>query len=105
MQRSERGLWRGVARAQTQIEVGAGGIQDQREQFALGAGARREIERHHGAIAEVLLHAEACHLDARGVVGEAARREFLLVGAEQQRQVGARFAALAKSTERHRIEA
>ena len=48
---------------------------------------------------------EARQFDARGVVGEAARGKLVLIGAEQQREVGARFAALAQLVERHRVEA
>src|ERR1019366_4712922 len=71
----------------------------------LGARARREVERDHGLVAKLLPHSAARQVDARGVVGEAARGQLVLIGAEQQRQVRARFAALAESIKRYRVEA
>ena len=39
------------------------------------------------------------------MVGKAARGQLVLIGAEEQREVRARFAALAQSIERYRVEA
>ena len=105
LQRFERRLRRRVAGDEAQVEMGARGIQNEREQFALGAGARRQVDRHHGPLAKLLPGSEARQFDARGMVGEAARSQFVLVGAEEQREVRARFAALAQSIERYRVEA
>src|ERR1019366_7811334 len=80
-------------------------MQNEGEQLAFRAGARREIKRHHGLFAKLLLGSQARQVDARGVVGEAARVELVLIGAEEQRQVGARFAALAELVEWHGVEA
>ena len=54
LERFEGRLRRRVARAEAQVEVGAGGIQNEGEQFALGARARREVERDHGLVAKLL---------------------------------------------------
>ena len=109
LQRFEARLWRRlrrrVAGREAQVEVGAGGMQNEGEQFALRAGARRQIKRHHGLFAKLLLGSQARQVDARGVVGEAARGQLVLVGAEQQRQVRARFAALVELGKRHGVEA
>ena len=91
--------------AEAQIEMGAGGIQNEREQLALRARARRQVERDHRLLAKLPGDSEARQFDARGVVGEAARGQLVLIGAEQQRQVRARFAALAELIERDRVEA
>ena len=84
---------RRVAGGESQIEVGAGGIQNEGEQLALRAGTRREIERDYGLFGKLPGGSEARQFDARGVVGEPARGKLVLIGAEQQCQVGARSAA------------
>ena len=104
LQRFEGRLRRRVAGGESQIEMGAGGIQNEGEQLALRARARRQIERHHGLLAKLRGASEARQFNARGVVGEAARGKLVLIGAEQQRKVRARLAALAQLVERDGVE-
>ena len=53
----------------------------------------------------MLPRSQARQLDPRGVIGEAARRQLVLIRAQQARQVRARFAALAQCVQRYRVEA
>src|ERR1035441_6450156 len=69
------------------------------------SSSRSERGRGASAIAKLLLGSQARQGHARGVVGEAARGQLVLVGAEQQRQVRARFAAFAELGKRHGVEA
>ncbi len=96
---------RRAAGAESQVEVGAGGIQNEGKQLAFRAGARRQIERDDGFFAELPGGSEARHFDACGVVGEPARGKLVLIGAEEQRQIGAGLAALAELVERDGVEA
>ena len=48
---------------------------------------------------------EARQEDACGMVGKAARGQFILISAEEQREVRARFAALAQLIDWYRVEA
>ena len=80
------------------------GIQYQREQLALRAGARREVERHHRLISQLPGDCQARQFDARGMVGEAALGQLVLVCAEQHRQIRAGFSAVAQLIGRHRVE-
>ena len=80
-------------------------IQYEGEQVAFRARARREIERHHGLVAKLLPRPQARQVHPRGVIGEAARPQLVLIGAQQPRQVRTRFAALAKLIQRYRVEA
>ncbi len=78
------------------------------QQFALQARARRQIQRDDGRLAETVVtrgEGIARQVDARGVVGEAARRKLARVGFEQARQVGAGFAAVAQTPGIHGVEA
>ena len=85
--------------------MGASGIQHQREQLALRAGTRRQVERDHRLLAQLPGDSQARQFHARGVVGEAARGQLVLVRAQQQGQIRARFSAVAQLVERHRVEA